>query len=78
MNAHDSQVLVKKGSLNPSKKGCCSEPLIVVRRDVLAMAYADPVFGKRLENALTFREFASILEEFCRQNNYKIKMVAIP
>lgn len=74
----EKQLFNKKGSLNPSEMPSHNEPLIVVRREVLAKAYADPVFGKRLENAQTFREIASILEAFCQRNNYKTKTVAIP
>lgn len=71
-------LFTKKARVNPSKSSCHSEPMIIAKREVLAKAYADPLFGKRLENAQSFREIALILEEFCSQNGYKTKTVAVP
>lgn len=77
MSEIDIRKKAPKPSLNHSKSGN-SEPLIVIKREVLSKAYQDPVFGERLEKAQTYKEMASILKQFCEQNGYKTKEVAIP
>lgn len=49
--------------------------VMVVRREVLAMALADRAYGPKLDGAKTLREVVALLEAFCVERGYRVAEV---
>ena len=47
--------------------------ILVVKREVLACLFADPVWSVKAAKAKTIEEFTHVLIEFCKIHGYKIK-----